>query len=252
MTTSTAPLARSLRLRLRRPRLPRMTPRRLGVVVLLLAVLAGAWMYVRSSSLVVIRQVRVTGVSGADAGAVRAAVVNAALTMTTLDLSVAKLRSAVAPYPHIAGLSVQTHFPHGLTVHVDEQIPVAAVHAGGRLIAVDGAGALLPGDHTKGLAALPVAPDTGGGRVTSAGTLAVLSVLSAAPYQILPHVLSARSTARHGVAVELRNGPTLFFGDTTQERLKWSAAVAVLAHPASHGASYIDVSAPENPAAGSA
>ncbi|HET9074465.1 MAG TPA: FtsQ-type POTRA domain-containing protein [Solirubrobacteraceae bacterium] len=222
------------------------------MLALVLAVLAGAWLYVRSSSLVAIRQVRVTGVSGADAGAVRAAVVNASLTMTTLDLSVAKLRAALARYPHITGIAVQTHFPHGVTVHVEEEIPVAAVHAGGRLTAVDGAGRLLPREPTAGLVSLPIAPDTGGARVTAAGTLAVLTVLAAAPYRILPHVQSARSTTHHGVTVTLRDGPTLYFGDTTQARLKWSAAVAVLAHPASRGASYIDVSAPQNPAAGSA
>ena len=253
MTTTTASPRPRLALRgLRRPGLPRFSRRRLGVIVLLLAVLAGAWMYVRSSSLVAIRQVRVTGVSGADAAAVRAAVVNAALTMTTLDLSTAKLRAAVAPYPHIAGISAQTHFPHGLTVHVDEEIPIAAVRAGGHLVAVDGAGRLLPHAATGGLVSLPVAPDTGGARVTAAGTLAVLSVLAAAPYQLLPHVSEARSSVRHGVALSLRDGPTLYFGDTTQLRLKWAAAVGALADAHSRGASYIDVSAPENPAAGSA
>jgi cell division protein FtsQ len=240
---------RSLRA-LTRLRLPRLTARRVGAVVVLGLILLGAWLWVRSSSLVAIRQVRITGLAGADAGQVRAALESEAVTMTTLDISTAKLESAISSYPHIAGVQVATHFPHGVTISVDEQIPVATIQAGGRTVAVDGTGLLLPRDSIAGLPGLTLAPDTGGNRVTAAGTLATLAVLAAAPYQLLPHVASAKSSQKHGVAVQLRDGPVLYFGDTTQLAAKWAAADATLANSNSAGASYIDVSAPGKPAAG--
>jgi cell division protein FtsQ len=246
---TTAIPARGLRV-LTRLRLPRLTARRIGALCAAALILLGAWLYLRSSSLVAIKSVQVVGLSGADAGQVRSALKSEAVTMTTLNVSTSKLESAVASYPHIAGVQVSTHFPHGVTIVVDEQIPVASVDAGGRTVAVDGDGLLLPKDTTAGLPNLSLAPDTGGNRVTAAGTLATLSVLAAAPYQLLPHIASARSTTKHGVAVQLRNGPVVYFGDTTQLALKWSAADATLASSDSAGASYIDVSAPNKPAAG--
>ncbi len=247
MTTVTRP--RGLRVPTR-VRFPRLTLRR-GVALLALALLLlAAWLYVRSSGLVAIRQVQVTGLAGAEAGEIRAALADEAVTMTTLDVSTAKLEGAVANFPHIAGVHVITHFPHAVTIVVDEQTPVATVTSGGRAVAVDAAGLLLPHDATAGLPSLPLAPDTGTNHVTSSGTLATLAVLRAAPYQLLSHIASARPSSRHGITVQLRKGPVLYFGDTSQLAAKWSAASAVLASPDSAGASYIDISAPGRPAAG--
>jgi cell division protein FtsQ len=230
--------------------LPRITAGRVGVLCTLLVILVAAWFWFRSSSLVAIKQVRVTGLSGADVSQIRGALTNEALTMTTLDISTGKLENAVSDFSHIAGLTVSTHFPHAVTIRVDETIPVATIASAGRLVAVDGVGLLLSRVSTAGLPSLPIAPDSGGDRVSTAGTLATLTVLGAAPYELLSHIASARSTAQHGVAVQLRNGPVLYFGNTTQLPAKWRAAEAVLANPNSAGASYIDVSAPDRPAAG--
>ena len=53
-----------------------------------------------------------------------------------------------------------------------------------------------------------------------------------------------------GVTVEMRDGPTLIFGDATRVRDKWDAAARVLADPAARGAAYIDLRLPDRPAAG--
>ena len=47
--------------------------------------------------------------------------------MTTLDLDVAELRTVVAPYPEVKSISAAAQFPHGLTIRVREEIPVAKV-----------------------------------------------------------------------------------------------------------------------------
>jgi cell division protein FtsQ len=230
--------------------LPRVTLPRTAALLVAAAILFAGWLYVRSSSLVAIKSVQITGLAGADAEEIRTALRNEVVTMTTLNVSTAKLDSALAGYPHVAGVRVVTHFPHGVSIAVDEQTPVATVLSGGRTVAVDGAGQLLRRDGTAGLPRLPIAPDTGGDRVTAAGTRATLAVLAAAPYQLLPHIQSARSTLQHGITVQLRNGPDLYFGDSSQLPAKWSAAVATLANANSSGAAYIDVSASGKPAAG--
>ena len=56
----------------------------------------------------------------------------------------------------------------------------------------------------------------------------------------------------HGVIVQLRDGPQLYFGQMTQLRRKWDAALAVLQDRSSAGASYIDLSDPQRPAPGTA
>jgi cell division protein FtsQ len=233
-----------------RPRLPRLTPARAGALLAVVAILVGGWFWFRASSLVAIEQVRVTGLSGPDVSQIVGALTGEAREMTTLDVSTAKLERAVSGFGHIAGVSVATHFPHAVTIAVNEQLPVASLRVGGGYVAVDRAGQLLARVATAGLPQLPAAPSAGGSQVTSPGTLATLAVLGAAPYQLLSHIASARATAAHGVTVQLRNGPVIYFGNPTQLALKWSAADGALASPDSAGAAYIDVTAPSRPAAG--
>jgi cell division protein FtsQ len=237
--------------RLPRLRRPRVTPILAAAVLVLAVVIGVGWLWFRSSSLVSVRQVEVTGLSGPDVGEIRSALDTTVKQMTTLTISDVRLKKAIAGYGPIAGVRVSTHFPHGVTIHVDETIPIATISDGGRQVAVDGAGLLLLGDSTRGLPALSVAPAATGGQVAGASTRAVLSVLQAAPFQLLAHLKSARMTAAHGVTVTLRNGPEIYFGATTQLPLKWRAADASLASSYSAGAAYIDVSAPMRPAAGS-
>lgn len=129
--------------------------------------------------------------------------------------------------------------------------PVAILSAGGQRVPVAGDGTLLPGANLSEVlptVSLPAAPR--GSRVADSGTRAVLATLAAAPSQLLNHVSSATDGAAHGVVIELRNGPSLYFGQPGLERAKWTAASEVLADPGSRGASYIDLSDPGRPAAG--
>jgi hypothetical protein len=53
-----------------------------------------------------------------------------------------------------------------------------------------------------------------------------------------------------GVVVGLDGGPDLRFGDGSQARDKWTAAVAVLSSPEHGSPSYLDVSVPDRPVSG--
>jgi len=226
-------------------------PRVLAALAAMLLLLGGAWMWLRDSSLVAVDRVSVTGATGPDASQIRSALVAAARNMTTLDVRMAQLRTAVAPYPVVKTIRVTTHFPHGMTIHVIEQIPVGAVVVAGRTIAVSEDGTLL---HDAGAqASLPTIPlrvPPGGRRLTDPGALAAVALLAAAPYQFLGRITLVTTVATHGLVAQVRGGPSIYFGDSSHLSAKWTAAAAVLADPESAGALYIDVTDPERPAAG--
>jgi cell division protein FtsQ len=220
-------------------------------VLLAAAVLGAAWLWFRDSSLVAVRHVEITGVSGPDSGRIRAALVAAARTMTTLDLQRSRLHTAVAPYPAVKSLEVTTDFPHGLRIHVIEELPAAVLAAGGRRTVVSTDGAVLRGAAAK--RALPVIPVRAlpvGPRVTNRHNQQELAVLAAAPSKLAARATGVSDSAAHGIVVKLRAGPSLYFGSATSLHAKWIAATVVLANPGSAGAAYIDLSDPTRPAAG--
>jgi cell division protein FtsQ len=220
------------------------------VLVALLGLAGGGWVWLRDSSLVAVQRVTIVGVSGRDAHQIRAALRSAARNMTTLDVKLAALRTAVAPFPVVKQLRVSTEFPHRMRIDVVEQVPVAVISAAGVQVAVSADGTLLRGTAIQGALptiSLPVTP--GGTRVTGS-TLQVVRLLAAAPYQLLGKVSQASAGSTHGLEAQLRNGPKLYFGSDGDLAAKWSAAAAVLADPTSAGADYIDVTVASRPAAG--
>jgi cell division protein FtsQ len=259
-------IAQELRGRIRRPvaaapraetrapgraRLPRPRPRLLVALVAVLVILAGAWLWLRDSSLVAVKRVTVSGLSGPDAGRIRDALTTAARNMTTLHVRTGQLHTAVSPYPAVKRLQVSTHFPHGMTIRVVEQVPVAALTFDGRRVAVASDGTLL---HDLGtvasLPAIPVSAPPGGSQVSDPSALNAVRLLASAPYPLLSRVSQVSTVAGHGLVAQLRAGPSIFFGDTRDLAMKWTAAAAVLADPGSAGAAYIDVTDPGRPAAG--
>ena len=247
------PLPRAGRLRRgsrRAVRLPRPGLKIVLAALLTVLVLGGAWLWLRDSSLVAVRHVTVLGDRGPDQAQIRSALIRAAHSMTTLDVREDQFRTAVAPYPVVKDVKVTTHFPHGLTLHVIEQIPVGAVAVDGREIAVAGDGTLLRDTPTTGLATIPLRAPPGGNHLRDPTAQSALAVLAAAPYPMLGRIGQVVSDNAHGPVAELRSGPSIRFGDTSALGAKWSAATAVLADPGSAGASYLDVSDPQRPAAG--
>ncbi|MDQ6606381.1 MAG: FtsQ-type POTRA domain-containing protein, partial [Actinomycetota bacterium] len=207
-------------------------PSRRAVVVLAAvgALVLGGWLWLRDSSLVSVHRVTVTGVSGPDAEQIRTALVASARTMTTLDVQMGPLRTAVQPYPVVKALQVSSQFPHGIEIHVVEQIPVAAISVDGKTTAVAADGTLL---HdvvaTSLLPVIPLRVPPGGTRLTDSAARAAVAVLAAAPYELLAHVTRVTSDRSRGLVAQLRNGPSIYFGDAHGLAAKWAAAVAALA-----------------------
>jgi cell division protein FtsQ len=234
----------------RRRALGRPRPLVLAVALGIVLLAVGGWLWLRDSSLVAVNRVTVTGESGPDAGQIRSALTAAARNMTTLDVQMNQLRTAVEPYPVVKDLSVSTQFPHGMRIQVIEQSPVAVVSAGGHRIAVAGDGTLLrdviPSSSLPTIA-LTIVP--GGTRLTGSAR-AEARLVAAAPYQLLAKLSQVTTGASHGLVAQLRSGPSIYFGAASQLDAKWAAAAAVLADPGSDGAVYIDVTNPGRPAPG--
>ncbi len=172
---------------------------------------------------------------------------------STLDANTAALRAAVAPFPVVRAVSVKTSFPHGMSIAVREQLPVAALSEGGVRTAVAADGVVLgTGLLSPSLAAI-AAPGQAprGGRVQNATVRGELAVLGATPPVLLGWVEKVFE-GKEGLTAEMHGGLQLYFGDATRPHAKWMAAARVLADPASAGAAYVDVRAPERPASGTA
>ena len=230
------------------PRLPALAL--LAALGVLLA-LGGGYMWLRDSSLVSVRRVSITGATGPDTGSIERALRRAARNMTTLHVRDDQLKNAVAPFPVVKDLRVDTAFPHGLRIRVIEQLPVAQITGAGRPLAVAGDGTLLHDVPAAALPAISVQVPPGGRRLADPGAMSRVLLLAAAPPAMLPRIVQVTLDPDHGLLAQLRNGPALRFGDGSTLRVKWQAAMAVLGDPGSAGADYIDVSDPRRPAAGS-
>jgi cell division protein FtsQ len=236
--------------RLRAPRPPRVLLRALLALAVLAAVGYGAWTWLRDSSLAGVREVEVTGSTSSEEPRVRAALDAAARDMTTLHVREEALRSAVARFSSVAGLRVETDFPHTLRIRVLEHTPVAVLVSGDREIAASGDGLLLRGVVADGdMPVIRMDAVPAGDRVGNANTRTALTLAATAP-DALRRRIDRLWTGPKGMMLALVDGPDLIFGDASDARRKWLAASRVLADESSAGATYLDVRIPERVAAG--
>jgi cell division protein FtsQ len=180
---------------------------------------------------------------------VRAALERAARDMTTLHVREDALRDAVQSYPVVRELHADADFPHRLRITVNSYDPIGSMELGGRSVAIARDGTVLDGTPTKGLTAIAATGSAAGTKITGTEATKLVRLLAAAPAPLRSRALRAYK-GPNGLAVDLRDGPRLDFGDLAQVDAKWLAAAAVLADEDSRGASYVDVRLPERPVAG--
>jgi cell division protein FtsQ len=226
-------------------------PVRVVIGIVAAAVVLGSFgLWLRTSSLVRVKQVTVTGIEGHQAGAIRTALTIAARDMTTLDVNAAELRASVATYPVVRSLRASADFPHRLRIVVNAYEPVAAVQAGGAApTAVASDGTLLRGTTSKDLPVVGLRSVPGTGRVTDPAALHAIRLAAAAPGPFRARVERVFASTR-GLTVSIENGPKLYFGGGERPLAKWLAVARVLADDSSQGATYLDVRIPERPVAG--
>ncbi len=219
--------------------------------LLAVPLLGGGWLWLRDSSLVSVRHVRIAGVHGIDGAQIRTALDGAATRMTTLDFNRAALRSAVAQYPIVAGLHVRTGFPHTASIVVTERQPVAALLDSGQRTAVAADGTVLGAAYLS--SSLPTVDASTqplvGARLREPAALAAVGVLAGAPAS-LERFVARVYEGPEGLTVAMRTGLLVYFGNATRPHAKWLSLARVLVSSGSAGAIYIDVRLPERPAAG--
>jgi cell division septal protein FtsQ len=225
--------------------------RALLAMALALALLAGAWVWLRHSPLAAVSHVHLAGVRGPEAGAIQTALEQAARRMSTLDVNSRALQAAVAPFPIVREIRVSASFPHTLRIRVVEQLPVANVVVGGVRTAAAGDGVVLGPALLSG--SLPTVNASNelpaGKRENDPRVLGQLALLGAAPAPIL-HLTTRMYAGPKGLTAVMRNGLLVYFGDASRPHAKWLSLVRVLADAGTAGASYIDERLPERPAAG--
>jgi cell division protein FtsQ len=245
------------RLRIPRPTLALRVPspglrRRLFVLpALCLLLAAGYQFWLRDSSFVAVDAVKVSGLTTKDAKRVRAALMNAGQTMTTLHIDQERLQQAVEGYPVVSSLEVRPDFPHGLTIHVIEHHAAGYVLLGGQKVAVSSDGTLLRGIPVdRRMPAIEVKGGVRDERLSGRAASGAARIAGAAPGPLGARVERVEWRQEDGLVVELHDGPELIFGDASRTRAKWIAAARVLADPDAEGASYVDLRLPGRPAAG--
>jgi cell division protein FtsQ len=225
---------------------PQVTRRRafvrgLAAVAVLAAVLVGGWLWLRDSSLARVTQVHVTGATTSERADIEAALDTAAREMSTLHVRRDALNDAVASYPSVAGLRVQTDFPHAMSIEVLEHRPVAALEVGGRRVPVSGGGVVLTGVRADNdLPSIQRDASPPDGRVTDGRTRDALTIAAAAPQALLARG-DHFSWGQDGLTLALKDGPPLVFGTPEDARSKWAAAARVLSEPSAAGATYLDL-----------
>ena len=246
------------------PRLALRLPKRIRVIALIAviaAVTTTAFYYAwfRDSSLVKVRDVEVTGLTGPNAPQIRGTLKEAALEQTTLNVKLEELRRAVEAEPSILRVTATPDFPHGLRIDVTENHPVAAiVIPGSGKVPIAGNGTLMPGDKVG--ASVPEIKIDGVARTGRSGTAAarltderakpLLLFAATAPPPLLRRATSIERRRGEGIVVVLKNGPRVMFGDDSAPAAKWKAAAGVLAAENAQCAAYVDVRLPERPVAG--
>jgi cell division protein FtsQ len=232
------------------PRLPRVPLRLVAATLVLVAALAGGWMWLRDSDLVRVRDVRVIGMSSPAEARIRGVLEVTARTMTTLHVREEALQRAVRSYPSVAALRVRADVPHGLVIEVLEHRPAALVTSGDMRLAATGSGLLLRDiGAPDGLPEVALDGPIAGTRVGDRRVLAALAVAAAAP-EPLRERTTRISFGPRGITAELDNGPPLIFGNPQDGAAKWAAAARVLADPGAAGATYLDLRVTGRVAAG--
>ena len=225
-------------------------PRLLAAPLLAVALLGGAYLAVRDSSLVAVERVTVTGTSGPDAARVRDALEQSARDMTTLHVRMGALRDAVNSFPTVRDVRVDRDLPHGLTIHVVGRPAVATLSGAGQRLPVAADGTLLRGSPIPSdVPVLRIDSAPAGARLSEPRAVRALALIAAAPTAMRDHVERA-FLGRQGLEADLRDGPAVIAGDGRRLRAKWVAAARVLGDPGARGARYVDVRVPERAVAG--
>ena len=216
---------------------PRRWPWALALV-LVLALAGGAYYVVRWTSVLGLKQVVVTGVSGSLADRVRAAVdVPIGTPLITVEPAavVAQVRAAV---PEVESVTALRKWPDAVLVTVTPRSAVAATQANGAWWLLDRYGVpyLKVGARPEKLLTVDLATPGPGDRAT----LGAIAVIRSLPKSVASQVTAVVARSPYRIVLSLTGGKTVIWGDDSQVEAKAKVLPVLLQQP---GTTY-DISDP--------
>lgn len=218
----------------------RRTWKLLGVLVLLVALGAGAWWVLWRSDWLLVEDVVVTGAEERwHAQILDAAAIGLSQPMVEVDTGSAEVGALEVPI--VREVSVTRSWPTTMTIAVTPREPVLAARQGGRYDLVDAEGARIE-TVPEAPADLPVVVTRGADGATPEAYQAASAVLSALPEAIADEATEIEVSGSHMITLTLGER-LLVWGGPEDPELKAEVAQALLATDADR----IDVSAPRTP-----
>ncbi len=225
----------------------------LGVLLLALALAVGT----RRTSVFSVRQIQVSGTSGAKAASVRRAL-KPLLGRSLASLHRADVVGRLSPLPVVTAATYDRSFPHTLKVFVRTERPLAVLRRGAGAWVVSERGRILSRlPRPSGLRRLPrvwlgkASPiPRVGAAVTGPGRQEVAALGPVAGSSFLRQVRGVGSTDGQ-VTLALRSGLELRLGAPTSVALKLAIAQRIAPSLDNQPSSYLDLTVPERPVAGS-
>ncbi len=221
----------------------------------LVAAAAGLYTLARVTPMFAVQRIEVEGAPPAVAAHVRAAL--APLDGTSLlALHRADVERRLAPLTDVATASYDRSFPHTLRVTVRAEHAVAVARRGAKAWLVSGEGRVMSPAATGTLRSLPRIwltgsgdPEVGAALVDRQGLRAVRALAIARRSGFGTRIWNAKAQA-HELTFLLGSGLQLRLGDVRAVRLKLAVATRVLPQLRGGGYTYLDVSVPGRPVAG--
>ena len=167
-----------------------------------------------------------------------------------IDVHGAAAARAVEALPWIAGATVATRWPDGVTVTVTERRPVAVVAEGSRWAVLDRTGRVLEvaASPPTGLARLVSVGSPGAPGTTLGRGRASLRVAASLPAAFAAMVTAVSPSPGGGVDLALDDGVGVVLGTPNQLPAKFEDVASILAGAQLASGSVIDVSVPPSPA----
>ena len=219
------------------------------------------YLWLKGSSVFVLRTVAVRGGSESDRVAARDAVARAAAGRSLLALSASHIAGAIEAVPTIRQASVDRDFPHTLRISIVPERPIAVAKGTGRwrdyqsVVAASGrvVRVLEPRQASPPLPSFwPDEHPATGGTFHSAPNLGMLEALATRPPDFHGRVANVRFDSAHGIVMQLSGGLKIILGPPLELPSKLRSAAWVLRRYRTRADRlslvYADVSAPNRPA----
>lgn len=225
-------------------------PRWAATIVVGLAVIAAAGLWVTTTPLFDLRTLRVSGNRHLSNVQV-ARLAGLSPTTNVVWLRAGAVADRIERNPWVLRAHVSRALPGTVVVSIQERRAVAVVEAGKSLLLVS-ADAMILGPAPAGtrLPTFALAPVPGGRGSRIAGSPAPLVVARSLPPEVRRKVERITQTSPGALTLILRNGARVLFGDASEAQAKCRALSSLLSWATERGirADYIDVRAPAAPA----